>query len=87
MTDPIELDCQAAADRLHELIDQELTPEVEAAVQRHLDECAPCMAVYEFERGFRRFMKLKMQGIRAPGDLRDHITQRLSEEKRQAADK
>lgn len=87
MTDPIELDCQAAADRLHELIDQELTPEIEAAVQRHLDECAPCMAVFEFEQGFRRFMKLKMQGVKASRDLKDHIIQRLSEAKRQAADK
>jgi mycothiol system anti-sigma-R factor len=87
MTDPIELDCQAAADRLHELIDQELTPEIEAAVQHHLDECAPCMAVYEFEQGFRRFMSLKMQSVEMPRDLKTRITQKLSEEKQQAPDK
>ena len=86
MSDPIELDCQEAADRLHELIDQELTPDIEAAVQRHLDDCAPCMAVYEFEQGFRRFMNLKMQRVEMPDDLKSRITQKLSEEEPQAAD-
>ena len=84
MTDPIEMDCAAAANRLHELIDQELTPEIEAAVQRHLDDCAPCMAVYEFERGFRRFMSLKMQSVKAPSGLKGRITQKISEEKQRA---
>ena len=87
MTDPMELDCQAAADRLHELIDQELTPEVEAAVQHHLEACAPCMAVYEFEQGFQRFMTLKMQGVGIPRNLRARIAQRLSQETSQAGDR
>jgi len=86
MTDPSEMDCGAAADRLHELIDQELTPEIEAAVQRHLDDCEPCMAVYEFEQGFRRFMTLKMQSVKAPSDLKGRITQKISEEKQRAED-
>lgn len=86
MTDPIEMDCAAAANRLHELIDQELTPEIEAAVQRHLDDCAPCMAVYEFEQGFRRFMSLKMQSVTVPSDLKGRIFQKLSEEKQRTED-
>lgn len=87
MTGPVGLDCQAAAERLHELIDQELTPDVEAAVERHLDECTPCMAVYEFERGFHRFMTLKMQSVKMPGDLKIRITREISEEKQRATDK
>ncbi len=68
-----EVDCQEAARRLHELIDGELTPEVERLVQRHLEDCAPCMAVYEFEEAFCRFVSLKAKSQATPGDLKKRI--------------
>ncbi len=68
-----EIDCQEAARHLHELIDGELTPEVDAAVQNHLQTCAKCMNVYEFEEAFCRFVKLKASGQTAPDDLKQRI--------------
>lgn len=72
-----EIDCQEAARHLHELIDGELTPEVDAAVQNHLKACAKCMNVYEFEEAFCRFVKLKARGQTAPGDLKQRILESL----------
>ncbi len=72
-----EIDCQEAARHLHELIDGELTPEVDAAVQNHLKTCAKCMNVYEFEEAFCRFVKLKASGQTAPGDLKQRILESL----------
>ena len=72
-----EIDCQQAARHLHELIDGELTPEVEAAVHNHLRTCAKCMNVYEFEEAFCRFVKLKASGQTAPGDLKQRIFESL----------
>ncbi len=72
-----EIDCQQAARHLHELIDGELTPEVDAAVQNHLRICAKCMNVYEFEEAFCRFVNLKASGQTAPGDLKQRILESL----------
>jgi anti-sigma factor (TIGR02949 family) len=73
----MQMDCQQAAKRLHELIDGELTPEMDAAVHQHLKDCAPCMAVYEFEEAFCRFVKIKAKGQTAPSDLKQRILKDL----------
>ena len=80
-SDSEQIDCQGAARRLHELLDGELTPEVEAAVRRHLAECAPCMAVFEFEEAFKRFLAMRAQSTRAPEDLRHRIMGKLDIER------
>jgi anti-sigma factor (TIGR02949 family) len=71
------LDCQEAARRLHELLDNELTPEVEAAVRQHLEDCADCMAVLEFEEAFKRFVALRAKSTTAPADLKQRILGQL----------
>ena len=75
-----QLDCQQAAARLHELIDGELTPEVEEAVRQHLEDCADCMSVFEFEQAFQRFVALRGRSSHAPEDLRSRILSGLHPE-------
>ncbi len=84
-SDNEQLDCQGAARHLHELLDGELTQEVEAAVRRHLAACADCMAVFEFEEAFKRFLALRARSSRAPEDLRDRIMGKLAVERQQPA--
>ena len=72
-----EIDCQEAAKHLHELIDGELTPEVDAAVQNHLKACAKCMNVFEFEEAFCRFVKIKASSQSTPGDMKQRILESL----------
>lgn len=76
-SEPMQIDCQEAARRLHELIDGELTPEVEETIRQHLRDCARCMAVYEFEEAFCRFVKIKAKGQTTPGDLKERILKEL----------
>ena len=76
-SEPKQIDCMAAAKRLHELIDGELTPEIEETIRHHLKDCAPCMAVYEFEEAFCRFVKIKAKGQTTPGDLKERILKEL----------
>ena len=71
------LDCKAAARRFHELLDNELTPDVEAAVRQHLENCVDCMAVYEFEEAFTRFVALRAKSTEAPADLKQRILDQL----------
>lgn len=71
------LDCQEAARRFHELLDNELTPDVEAAVRQHLEDCADCMAVFEFEEAFKRFVALRARSTEAPADLKQRILGQL----------
>ena len=72
-----EIDCHEAARHLHELMDGELTPAVDAAVQNHLRNCAKCMSVYEFEEAFCRFVKIKANSQTAPNDLKQRILESL----------
>ncbi len=76
-SEPMQIDCKEAARRLHELIDGELTPEVEETIRHHLKDCAPCMAVYEFEEAFRRFVRIKAKSQATPGDLKERILKEL----------
>jgi mycothiol system anti-sigma-R factor len=41
--------CQEALETLYNFLDGELTPERRAAIQHHLDQCAPCLEAFDFE--------------------------------------
>lgn len=41
--------CNDALQTLYHYLDGELTPERRAAIQRHLDECSPCLSAFDFE--------------------------------------
>lgn len=41
--------CQEALETLYNFLDGELTAERRAAIQRHLDACAPCLEAFDFE--------------------------------------
>jgi anti-sigma factor (TIGR02949 family) len=74
---PKPLDCHQAAEHLYELMDQELTPELEAAVRAHLDDCKHCFSVYEYERAFKRFLEARTRSRGAPEQLRRRIFEQL----------
>lgn len=42
-------DCNDALQTLYHYLDGELTPERRAAIQRHLDQCSPCLNAFDFE--------------------------------------
>jgi len=42
-------DCEQALRTLYYFLDGELTPDRRQAIQRHLDECSPCLEAFDFE--------------------------------------
>ena len=57
MSECARIPCDEAMARLWDYIDGELTPEVEAAVRTHLDDCARCYPELDLHRGFREFIR------------------------------
>lgn len=76
------LDCREAADRLHDFLKQELTPEVAAEMRAHLEKCRPCFEHARFEQSF--LAKLQQQAARCvcPETLRARIMGLLRAEMR-----
>jgi anti-sigma factor (TIGR02949 family) len=74
-TEPI--DCQAAASRLYEYLDGELTPEAEASIRTHLEECAPCFSLFGFEGAYLAFLKARTKARTVPEYLKKHIFEQV----------
>lgn len=79
MSEPA-FDCGAAIDRLYEYLDGELTPADTVQVRRHLADCAHCLAVFDFEAAFLRFLEARRRAAGAPPALRRAILDQLLHE-------
>jgi mycothiol system anti-sigma-R factor len=42
-------DCQQAMQTLYHFLDGELTDDRRKVIQRHLEDCAPCLEAFDFE--------------------------------------
>jgi anti-sigma factor (TIGR02949 family) len=71
------VDCAAAVDRLYELLDDELGPELEKKVRAHFEGCARCYPLYTFECNFRRFLLARTRVQGAPAALRRRIFEQI----------
>ena len=71
-------DCQDAVHTLYHYLDGELTPQRRAAIQRHLEQCSPCLAAFDFEAELKMFIARSCRD-EVPGDLRRRIADVLSE--------
>jgi mycothiol system anti-sigma-R factor len=66
-------DCDEALRTLYSFLDGELTTERRAAIQRHLDQCSPCLEAFDFEA------ELKMVVARCCRDqVPEHLRQRIA---------
>lgn len=71
------IDCREAADQLYAYLDGELTPERADEVRRHLERCAPCLAVSGFEKAYLRFLEARSFAREAPQSLRKRILDQI----------
>jgi mycothiol system anti-sigma-R factor len=66
--------CQDALHTLYDYLDGELTPERRSAIQRHLNECSPCLHAFDFEA------ELKVVIARSCRDqVPDHLRAKIAE--------
>jgi mycothiol system anti-sigma-R factor len=77
-------DCSDTIGRLYRYLDGELTDERRAAIQRHLDECPPCVEVYDFEAELRQVVANRCKD-HVPQALVDRVRDALAEEERRQA--
>lgn len=62
--------CEETIERLYHFLDGELTDEKRKAIERHLDECGPCVRAYGFEAELRQVIANR---------CRDHVPESLVE--------
>ena len=74
------LDCDAARDRLHDYLKQELTPELAAQVRAHLERWAPCFTQLRYAERFHEALRTPATGTRCPDPLRHRIAEALRAE-------
>ena len=73
------VDCETVLEHLYELLDQELTQEVEQDIRHHLHHCERCFPLFEFEHTFHRFIEANARAQTAPPALRRRIFDQIFE--------
>lgn len=76
------VDCKKAMAQLDEYLKKELTPDLEAEIQRHLEHCRPCFSHARFEENFRSMMESCGKRETCPNTLRARILAALRAEAR-----
>lgn len=71
--------CEDALARLWEFLDEELAPEDEIAVKKHLDICNRCYPQYDFQRAYFEFLRRVRETHHAPPSLRRRLFQMILE--------
>lgn len=71
--------CNEALSELYHFLDGELTVERRSEIQRHLDECGPCLEAFDFEAELRTVVAERCRE-RVPEGLRERIAGLLSSE-------
>jgi mycothiol system anti-sigma-R factor len=71
-------DCDEILARLVFFVDHELQTADTVEIQRHLDECAPCLADYDLERTVKALVA-RSCGDQAPQHLRERVLVRIRE--------
>jgi mycothiol system anti-sigma-R factor len=69
--------CDEALSELYHFLDGELTVERRVEIQRHLDECGPCLEAFDFEAELRSVVAERCRE-RVPDGLRERIAGLLS---------
>jgi mycothiol system anti-sigma-R factor len=73
-----DVDCARALERMFSFIDNELPGADFAEIQRHLDECAPCLGKYDLERTVKALVA-RSCSERAPESLRQRVLVHIRE--------
>jgi len=76
-----DFDCGETIERLYHFLDGELTDDRRAAIQQHLDDCAPCLDAFDFEVDLRMVIANKCKD-HVPESLRARVYAALEEEER-----
>ena len=71
--DPHETDCAEVLAEVWLFLDHECDAARRALLERHLDECRPCLAEYGLDEKLKKLLATKCSGDRAPAELKDRL--------------
>lgn len=75
----VEADCGEAVQQLYTYLDGELTEEIRLTIQVHLDNCPPCLDMFDFETELRRVIADRCKD-RVPDQLRIRVAEAIARE-------
>lgn len=70
-------DCRGVLQSLYHYLDGELTDESRVEIQRHLEDCTPCLGAFGFEADLRRVIAQRCREV-PPPDLKRRIAEALA---------
>lgn len=68
------INCRDCVRALYPYLDRELSDDDVSEVRRHLDDCSPCLNMYQFEESLQRLVRVRCQEQSAPESLRERIS-------------
>jgi len=77
LEDPFGTGCDEVLRDVWLFLDDEMDPDNWAAVQRHIDDCSPCLVEAGLDRKLKELLHSKCGGDRAPDWLRTRLVTRL----------
>ena len=70
---PHETDCAEVLAEVWLFLDHECDTARRALLERHLDECQPCLAEYGLDEKLKKLLATKCSGDRAPAELKNRL--------------
>ena len=77
--DPHETDCREVIEEVYLYLDLEVTNGRRDLIQKHLDECSPCLREYGIEHEVKALVGRCCGDETAPAELRDRLRRKLTE--------
>jgi len=74
--EPHDKDCEEVLERVFSFIDNEMHNADKGEIQRHLDECGPCLQKYDLERTVKALVA-RSCAEHAPESLREKVLLRI----------
>ena len=76
---PHETDCAEVLAEVWLFLDHECDAARRALLERHLDECPPCLAEYGLDEKLKKLLASKCAGEHAPAGLKDRLRASIRE--------
>jgi mycothiol system anti-sigma-R factor len=65
--------CEQALAEIYLLLDRECSPERDAELRRHIDDCPPCLEEYGIDEQLKLLLARKCGGDHAPAELKQKL--------------
>ena len=68
-----DVHCEEALAEIFLLLDRECSPERDAELRRHIDDCPPCLEEYGIDEQLKLLLARKCGGDHAPAELKQKL--------------